>query len=195
MEQPIPHHKYFDSQKEGEEVLLILRRHWVVYFPAFLMALIVLIICIVIYLNLDTIGVTSNSYFMSTLTKVGISIFFLFTVLFVYISWLVNYLNFHLVTDQHLVDIDQLMLFSRKISELTLEDIQDVSATQHGFFQSIFHYGDVVVQTAGEKPNFTLEKIGNPYEMSRQVMEIKDKYGEDTVRIVGNEEGNDKVAG
>jgi len=193
MEQPIPHHKYFDSQKEGEEVLLILRRHWVVYFPSVIVAAVVVMICILIYLNLDTIVVTRTSYFMNVLTKSGVSIFILFTILFVYISWLINYLNFNLVTNQHLVAIDQLMLFSRKISELTLEDIQDVSATQHGFFQSIFHYGDVIVQTAGEKPNFTLEKIGDPYEMSRQVMEIKDKYGEDTVKIVESEENSDKV--
>jgi uncharacterized membrane protein YdbT with pleckstrin-like domain len=188
MEEIIPHHKYFASQKDDEDVLMIVRRHWIVYMPAFIIASFLLVVSFLLYINFDNISIIQGSYFMRGLSTALISLVVLFVILFTYVVWLINYLNFQLITNQHLVDIDQYGIFSRKISELTLEDIQDISATQHGFFQSIFHYGDVVVQTAGEKPNFTLEKVKEPYEISRQIMEIKGKYGEDTVKIVGSEE-------
>lgn len=189
MEEIIPHHKYFASQKDNEDVLMIVRRHWIVYLPALIVACIIFSACFVFYNSFDSIEIIRDSYFMIALSTALISVVVLFTILFVYISWLINYLNFQLITNEHLVDIDQLMLFSRKISELSLKDIQDVSATQHGIFQSIFRYGDVVVQTAGEKPNFTLEKTKNPYDVSRQIMEIRDKYGEGTERTLAEKEG------
>ena len=183
MEKIIPHHKYFDTQKEGEDVLLITRRHWIVYLPPFIIGTLVLIFCIVFYSQMDKVNVIENNESIQAITTVTLSIFMLFTILFVYISWLVHYLNFQLVTNQNLVDVDQHSLFSRQISELNLEDIQDVSATQHGIMQSIFHYGDIIVQTAGEKMNFTCEKIKDPYDNARKIMEIKEKYGKEEVNI------------
>lgn len=184
METIIPHHKYFDTQKEGEEVLMITRRHWIVYAPSVFVGSIILIFCGVFYFQMDKIPLIADNESMAAIVTVFLSIFMLFTALFVYITWLVNYLNLQIVTNQNLVDVDQLGLFSRKISELSLEDIQDVSATQHGILQSFLHYGDVVVQTAGEKPNFTFEKIEGPYNAAKKIMEIKEKYGAEEVRAV-----------
>lgn len=159
------------------------RRHWVVYVPPFFIGALILIFSVVFYTQIDKIIFIANNEVMEAIAVSFISILMLFTILFVYVSWIVNYLNHQIVTNQNLVDVEQPGLFSRKISELSLEDIQDVSATQHGILQSVFHYGDVVVQTAGEKPNFTFEKIKNPYDIARRIMEIREKYGAEEVNI------------
>ena len=98
-----------------------------------------------------------------------------------------NYLNIQIVTDQHIVDINQLGLFSRKISELSLSEIQDISATKRGIFESFYDYGDICVQTAGEKPNFNFERVPDPDGLSQRIIEIKDKYGRIEVREVPDE--------
>jgi len=181
MEEIVPNHKYFDTQKESEEVLFITRRHWIVYIPSFFVGTIIMVFCLVFYTQMDKFELIGNSSTIAAFVSVFLSIFMLFTLLFVYITWIVNYLNLQIVTTQNLVDVDQLSLFSRKISELALEDIQDVSATQHGILQSVLHYGDIVVQTAGEKMNFTFEKIENPYDVSKKIMEAREKYGQEEV--------------
>lgn len=184
METIIPNHKYFDTQKESEEVLMITRRHWIVYVPSIFVGSIILIFCIVFYFQMNNVSIIANNDSIAAIVTVLLSALMLFTTLFIYVSWIVNYLNLQIVTDQNLVDVDQVGLFSRKISELTIEDIQDVSATQHGVLQSFLHYGDIIVQTAGEKLNFTFEKIKNPYDVAKKIMEIKEKYGAEEVTTV-----------
>lgn len=184
MEKIVPNHKYFATQKESEEVLLLTRRHWIVYVPSTLVGTLIVVSCIVFYSQMENFSLIAENESIAAIVTVFLSIFMLFSVLFVYVLWIVNYLNLQVVTNQNLVDIDQLGLFSRKISELSIEDIQDVSATQHGLLQSFFHYGDIIVQTAGENTNFTFEKIKDPYDTAKKIMEIKEKYGAEEVTAV-----------
>lgn len=184
METIIPNRKYFDTQKEEEKVFLVTRRHWIVYVPSVLIGFLALVFCFVFYFQMDKVTVIADSESIAAITTVFLSIFMLFATLFVYVLWIVNYLNFQVVTDKNLVDIEQSGLFSRKISELSLEDIQDVSATQSGVLQSFLHYGDIIVETAGENTNFTFEKVKDPYGIAKKIMEIKEKYGAEEVTTV-----------
>ncbi len=168
-------HKYFEAQEEDEEVLIIARRHWIVYVPTFILGTLLIIFSLSLITNLNAISLFENE----TLYALAICIFTflnLLTVLFVYISWLINYLNVQIVTDKHIVDVYQQSLFHRKISELCLDEIQDVSASQRGIIQSLLGFGNINVQTAGELPNFVFEKVKNPYIISKQIMKIKDQY-------------------
>ena len=172
----LPHHKYFATQGDDEEVLIIARRHWIVYIPAFLMVGFLYLASFYFLFNLNHLPLIKDSPTLQALGVVFFSLLLLFATLGAYISWLVNYLNVQIVTNEHVVDIDQLGLFHRKISELTLDNIEDVAASQKGIIQSFLHYGDITIQTAGELPNFTFEKVSDPYGIGRQIMDIKDKY-------------------
>lgn len=183
----IPEHKYFEAQRKDEQVVLIARRHWIVYFPSFLVGGTLLVALTFFYFFMGEVSILKSSATVMAIAVCSNSILMLFTVLFVYVSWLIHYLNFQMVTNEHVVDIDQLGLFSRNVSELSLDDIQDVSASQHGIWQSMLHYGDVTIQTAGEKPNFTFEKVSQPYVIAKQLMDVKDKYGHHIPKDQGNQ--------
>lgn len=76
------------------------------------------------------------------------------------------------ITDQHIVDIDQVGLFNRKVSTLALSRIQDVSAKVHGPLQTILGYGIIDVQTAGEDRNFRFDYVPNPYELENYILKM-----------------------
>jgi len=181
MQEIIPGHRYFETQGTDEKVLMVARRHWTVYIPALVVALFVYAIAIAFFIGVEHINFVASHEPIKAISIVFFSLFLLFATLFVYINWLVNYLNIQIVTDEHIVDIDQMGIFSRKISELTLDDIQDVSATKKGIVQSFLNYGDICIQTAGERPNFNFEKVPDPHELARRVMEIRSKYGKEEV--------------
>lgn len=82
------------------------------------------------------------------------------------------------ITNKHIVDVDQLGLFNRKVSTLTLQRIQDVSAHVSGPLQTILQYGTVVVQTAGERENFSFNYIKDPYNVEQYILDIHQKYGQ-----------------
>ena len=80
------------------------------------------------------------------------------------------------ITDQHIVDIDQVGIFNRSVATLRLEEIQDISAEVRGPMQTIFQYGSIIIQTAGERANFLFDYVPDPYELEHYVLEIRKKY-------------------
>lgn len=168
--------KYFASQQTDEEVILVVRKHWIVLFLPFLIGTAVYLLSLLMVFALPSYVPSLFTGFAYNITVPIISLIFLYNTLFLYIKWLMHYLHVGIITNEHLVDIGQKNLFARKISQLGLENIQDVSASQMGMLQTFYNYGDVTIQTAGEMPNFTLEKAPNPYDLEQKIMELKEEF-------------------
>jgi hypothetical protein len=168
----IPGYKYFESQENDEQVLLVIRRHWFVTSSPFVFGAFVLLFLLV--LNTLTGIYFPDGQAIAAVIKLVINLGYLFTILFVFSAWLVLYLNLIILTTEHLVEIHQRGLFNREISELDLGSIQDATATQKGVLQTMFKFGTVFVQTAGELPNFNLTGIGNPNLIQQKIMEAKE---------------------
>lgn len=102
---------------------------------------------------------------------VGLILFLIIIFLMLAIFWIWRH-NIIVVTNIHLVDIDQMGLFNKKVSTLSWTRIQDVSAKVNGPFQTIFGYGTLNVQTAGEDKNFIFDYVPNPYELEHYILEM-----------------------
>lgn len=86
------------------------------------------------------------------------------------------YLDTWLVTDHRILEIHQLGLFRRDVSELRLSKIQDISVKVEGMLPTFLNYGDVVIQTAGVIPEFKFEQVPNPQSVKDQILELHDQY-------------------
>lgn len=82
------------------------------------------------------------------------------------------------ITDENIVDMDQVGLFQRTIATLRLSRVQDISVQVKGPMQTIFHYGTVTVQTAGEKELFHFDYVPNPYDVKATIVETYEKFAE-----------------
>lgn len=87
-----------------------------------------------------------------------------------------------IVTDKTITQVLQESLFSRKISQLALPNVEDVTADRHGFFATIINYGDLNVETAGEQENFHFIFAPIPDNYAKMILEAREqfirKYGE-----------------
>ena len=72
------------------------------------------------------------------------------------------YLDVTFVTNQRVIDVEQLSLFSRETSELHLENIQDIRVEIKGFIHSILNYGTLFIQTSSAQDEFSMSNIQNP---------------------------------
>lgn len=168
--------KYFPSQQEDEEVILLMRRHWFVLLRPVVIAGFIYLLSLFGVFILPWIFPVILKPFYYNFYLIFLSLLFLFNTLFLFLSWLIYYLNVGIITTEHIVDIDQVSIFNRKISTLSLDKIQDVSASQKGVLQTMLKYGDIIVQTAGELPNFEFFDMPNPYENSQKIMEIQEEF-------------------
>jgi uncharacterized membrane protein YdbT with pleckstrin-like domain len=86
------------------------------------------------------------------------------------------YLDAWIVTDQRILDIKQQGLFARTMAELELDRIQDITSDIKGIVPSIFNYGNVHIQTAGEQERFLFEQVPDAHRVRQQLMDLVEKH-------------------
>lgn len=78
--------------------------------------------------------------------------------------------NVVIITSEKIAQLLYTSLFDRKISQLSIGDVQDVSVQQKGIFARMFNYGTLVVETAGEQNNYTFTYTPQPYETGKAIV-------------------------
>ena len=118
-------------------------------------------------LSLSLATINSGILILGVFQLLALTVFF--------VAVLDFYFDIVIVTDRRLVDIDQEQLFYRRISELALEDVEDVTSIIQGFLPTIFNYGDILIQTAGAEENFRMLNVRYPREISAIVRDLSDQ--------------------
>lgn len=90
--------------------------------------------------------------------------------------------NVVLVTSDKIAQIVYPSLFNRKISQLSIGDVQDVTVDQRGLLARMFNFGTLVVETAGEQQNYTFANVPRPYEASKAIVGSH----EENLKLYGN---------
>lgn len=80
------------------------------------------------------------------------------------------------ITNENLIQVIQTSLFSRKVSQLSLEKVQDVTVTQRGIAQSVLNYGTIFVETAGETANFGFSYAPDPNIAAKEINEAHERF-------------------
>ena len=100
------------------------------------------------------------------------SVYYLSVMLFFYTYFVTFHLDIWIITNDRLLDIEQKTLFARTIAEVDLYQIQDVTSEVKGFFPSLFNYGNVILQTAGPVPRFTLKNVADPHRLRETILDL-----------------------
>ncbi len=174
--------KYFESQDPDEKVIAIVRKHSLVLMTPFVVLSLFILVVITLYALLDYLGAISNT-FSNSIARGIFGLLILYATLYSFTSWLIKYLDILILTNKHLVIIRQDGLFMRGVSVLDLGTIQDVATKQHGFIQTIFGFGKIDVQTAGEAPNFVYSGVANPISIQDAIMDAKEIYVKHNLKI------------
>ena len=158
--------------EDNEHIVLIARRHW--FRPA--MQTISLLFSLLIPLILSSVLVAlpgerldiGNTSVLSAILFLG-WLFIVWTT--VCIIWTNHFLDVLVVTNKHIIDIEQIGLWSREISTLDLDKVQDISSKVEGLVASVLDYGELEIQTAGSITNFIVDGIERPNLVRQKVNE------------------------
>ncbi|MBI5467114.1 MAG: PH domain-containing protein [Candidatus Kerfeldbacteria bacterium] len=77
------------------------------------------------------------------------------------------------ITTRRIVDINQRGFFERHVAEAPYETIQDVRYTVKGLWPTIFHFGTIIVQTAGTTTNLELTGVKHPVELQQEISDLQ----------------------
>lgn len=173
----MPHEKLFPSQQPDEKILIIVREHWFRLFLKIAIVALLSLLPIAFRLLLVDTDVLQRSETVSLIVTVVTNVYYLGLLIALYIIFILYYLNVHIVSEQRVVDIDQVGLLSHDVSELNIETIEDVSSHTVGLFGNILDYGTVYVQTAGGTERFEFDNVPNPASIASTILDLYEKHG------------------
>ncbi|MBU0597020.1 PH domain-containing protein [Patescibacteria group bacterium] len=164
---------YLIKQKSYEKIEHVLRRHPITFIPYVFLFLLIISLPVGVYFMVSAIFPIfldrEGTYVLAILLA---SAYYLVSYVLFYTQFVEYYLDMWIVTNDRIVDIEQLGLFARSVSELDLFRIQDVTTDVHGFFSTIFHYGDVTVKTASSNVGIVFRNVPNPNKVREDLIRL-----------------------
>lgn len=164
----------FETQEARETVLLFLRQHVIVNFPWVLLT-VVLLLAPTVFFPLALSFIKLPFTLPVGYIIIGTLFWYVATFGFALANFLHWFFNIYIVTNERIVDIDFIQLLYKQFSEARIAKIQDISYKTSGLLATIFDYGNVYVQTAGELPNFEFMAVPHPEQVVQVISETAEQ--------------------
>jgi hypothetical protein len=171
--------------QESEKVLIICRRHWLYLYPRLALHILVAVVPVValfLILNwadaLDGVGL-----------KVAIVVSAIWLVFWGVKTFFVKYRydnDLWTITDQRIIDSFRSNPFSLKITSADLVNIVDTSLIRSGLLPTLFNYGSIRCETAGERQDISLPAVPRPQEVHALIDRERDRERRSTYQGTGS---------
>jgi uncharacterized membrane protein YdbT with pleckstrin-like domain len=114
------------------------------------------------------------------------SVAIVFAIIIILLATMVYRRNRLIVTDRNITQILQYGLFNRKVSQLNMVNVEDVTSKQKGLFSSLFGFGELIIETAGEQSNFHYTFCPNPGYYAKIILNAREE-------LLGQNDGDIRV--
>ncbi len=159
-----------------EQIIGEARRHpigvFFVVFSSFVLGTILIMLMAITERNQDTFqesfGVEST-FNMSGVLGILVAVMLVAVFVGMFLGIYVYKHNYVVLTDQKLVIVHSYGIIRRKVSQLSIGDIQDVSVNQKTVLSRIFRYGTIMIETAGEQANLQMNMISDPFDAVKAI--------------------------
>lgn len=167
----------FVAKDSQEQIVLFLRRHPITNFGWMFLTVILLFAPLVLG------WFPILSFLPDRFQFIAVSIWYMIVVAYAFESFLMWFFNVCIATDERIFDVDFFNLIYREINEANIDQIQDITVRMSGVIRTIFNYGDVLIQTAGEVPRIEFQSVPNPDRVAKILRELR--VEEDQEKIEG----------
>lgn len=138
------------SLRQNEQILLILRRHWFVMTGPLAAVFFALVLPSLLLSTISERFPILTTPTVVPIIKFFLALYILGLLLYALLLWADYYLDVWVITNERLIDINQRGLFVRHISEMNMENIQNVTAEINGIIAMTLKFGNLKVETAAE---------------------------------------------
>lgn len=153
-----------------EKIVLALHRHWIAFARKLFVIFIFTVAPLIVLLFM---GAPSNNFYFPVAAFLS-SVYYIVIFFVAFVFWVDYYLDMWIITDKRIVDVEQTGLFKREVSEFMISKVQDVTIEIPNFTASYLGFGNIMIQTAGEK-NFSIKGVPNPDRAKDIILEYAEK--------------------
>lgn len=170
----------FPGRQPDEKVIMVIRKHPIVYIRSTLVFVMAVILPLIIFLIIwsGTFPLSQGGA-VSVIGYLGASFYLLYGMALFVISILNDVFDLFILTNHRLLDITQVTLLSRTVAITPLNQIQDTTSDVRGILGTLLNFGIVNVQTAaGFASNFVIENVPDPSMIARHILNESEKRKE-----------------
>lgn len=164
-----PENIEFDVQHGEEKILLLLRQHFITNSGWILLCTVLLFLPILLPLF------SFLSFLPPSFQGLSIITWYFLVIGYALERFIIWYYNVYIITNERVIDMDFFSLLFKRVSEAKLERVEDITSASGGVMQSMFDYGDVLIQTAGEIPEIEFERVPHPDRVTKLISELTEK--------------------
>lgn len=157
----------------GEFVVFEVKKHLFGLFVMYLQAIVAFLIIGWLFLFLGPEALGTDPETTNSIVAVGLVIFGGLLALILLIVTYIYRQNKLILTNRSITQVAQNGLFSRKVSELSLQNTEDITADKSGIWAHILNFGEIKVETAGEQFNFHFKYCPNPDYYGQQILDSR----------------------
>ncbi len=160
----------------GERTVCVVKRHPIGIVGLYIMCALVLAVTATLAFVVAP-GAANGSTSQAAL--VGALVFLVVLVICISFVWIARQIywgNSWTVTTDSLTQVSRTGLFTRQSSQLSLQDLEDVTAQQNGVLADMFHFGVLRVETAGETSKFVFPYCPNPNYYAQQILQAREAF-------------------
>ncbi|MCH7951603.1 PH domain-containing protein [Patescibacteria group bacterium] len=157
---------HFETQDREEKIILLLRRHVITNIGWVLTALFLFVVP-AFWSFVPLVG-----FFPTRFQIVIIVMWYLLVTAYIFEHFLSWYYNVHIITDERIVDVDFHSLLYKEVSDMKIDNIQDVTFVMGGALRSLLNYGTVYIQTAGQRREFDFDDVPRPDRVAKVLNEL-----------------------
>jgi hypothetical protein len=167
--------------QESEKVLLMCRRHWLYLYPRLALQVLAAVLPVLaLFLVLrwaDALdGLAQKAAVVVAVVWLAFWAAKVFFLKYRYDN------DLWTITDQRIIDSFRSSPFSLKITTADLVDIVDTSLSRSGILPTLFNYGDIRCETAGERQDISLPAVPRPQEVHALIDRERDRERNKTYR-------------
>jgi uncharacterized membrane protein YdbT with pleckstrin-like domain len=169
--------RHLPRQAPGERIEIFLKRHWFIFVAKVLFHLVLFVLPLIFYYyTSEDLYVRYISEISKAIFILAVSVYYLSIWLFFSASFINDFLDYWIVTNNRIININQKGLFARTVGELKLARIQDVTSEVQGFIPTFLHYGNIYIQTAGTRQRFIFKQVPNATQVAQDILHLVEKY-------------------
>jgi len=168
-------HNPLNVMSPGEQIICDIKRHPIGLLGVYITSGFLILVLLGGVAALPSL-VSDLSNQIKLIAFAGALLFAALILLFAYIAAVVYKGNRWIVTSDSITQITQTGLFQKQTSQLSLANLEDVTFEQNSLFQSMFGFGTLKVETAGERSKFQFPYCPNPRKCAVDIIQAHEGF-------------------
>lgn len=173
------YYRTIEAIDPDERLLCVVKQHPFGIMSIYFLAIVAFTsaIALISLLLPSVVKTTAGVYALWVIIALSLSIFLVIVLLLS--SYVYNQSRLT-ITDKNIVQITQRSIADRKVSHLSLANVEDVTSEQVGVFPQMFNFGTINIETAVGHPNFKFHICPQPNRVAKIILDAKREYLEKT---------------